>query len=224
MTDVGASNDPGDNGTISLLRRIESGIVDPKSLAVPDRRQLVGFLMADGYSTAEMGQILQFADRTIERDKKAVRESNAIARDPQLVEQMVGRLVTEAELAIQRIRRAVRERGVLPAVKVDGEHRCYQIVSDLIRSLRRLGYLPTATQKVEADLTHHVGEVPDLEDLHVEVRRLIKIHHETGEPDPNTKEQLVLLERQIAQADLATRVDQVSSQILDTEGKPDDTE
>ena len=81
MTDVGASNDPGDNGTISLLRRIESGIVDPKSLAVPDRRQLVGFLMADGYSTAEMGQILQFADRTIERDKKAVRESNAIARD-----------------------------------------------------------------------------------------------------------------------------------------------
>lgn len=68
-----------------------------------------------------------------------------IAFDPKLVEQMVGRLAGEAELAIQRIRRAVRDKvrnkDTPKTVRVDAEHRCYQIFSDLVGSMQRLGYL-----------------------------------------------------------------------------------
>lgn len=105
-TTVPGPADDGEISTVALLRKIESGAIDPKNIVVAERRQLVAFLLSDGYSVAEMGQILQVGDRTVERDKKAVRESNVIARDPKLVEQMVGRLVGEAELAVQRIRRA----------------------------------------------------------------------------------------------------------------------
>jgi hypothetical protein len=36
----------------------------------------------------------------IERDKKAICEANALSTDPELVEQMVGRLVCEVELVL----------------------------------------------------------------------------------------------------------------------------
>jgi len=45
-------------------------------------------------------QILKVSDRSIERDKKAIREANALSADPELVEQMIGRLVCEAELVL----------------------------------------------------------------------------------------------------------------------------
>ncbi len=92
---VPESSDKTDSGaaagtsTVTLLRKIQSDAVDLRSISVADRRQLIAFLLGDGYSTAEMSQILRVADRTVERDKKAVRESNAIARDPRLVEQMM---------------------------------------------------------------------------------------------------------------------------------------
>ncbi|MCP4594581.1 MAG: hypothetical protein GY842_27945 [bacterium] len=212
MTDSGAAVG---TSTVTLLRQIQSDAVDPRSISVADRRQLVAFLLGDGYSTAEMSQILKVGDRTIERDKKAIRESNALARDPRLVEQMMGRLVGEAELAVQRIRKAVRDKDTSKALRVDAEHRCYLIISDLVGAMQRLGYLPTAAQKVEADLTHHLGEVPDLAMLQGEVRRLRQICPVDGENAPDTIRQLSLLEQQITQADLASRVEVISSTLND---------
>ncbi len=216
--------DDGDGRTVSVLRKIESGALDPKCISVSERRQLVGFLMSDGCSTAEIAQILQVGDRTIERDKKAVRESNAIARDPKLVEQMVGRLVGEAELSVQRIRKAVRDKKVSPSVKVDAEHRCFQVVNDLFQSLQGVGYLPTAAQKFEADLTHHVGDVPDFGATRAEVVRLKEICRQHPDRNPEVVQRVLQLERQVAEADLATQVENVSGQITDTDGGPDDIE
>jgi hypothetical protein len=93
-----------ETATLALLRKIQTGTLDAKHIALPERRQLVAFLLSDGYSTAEMSQILKVGDRTIERDKKSIREGHAIDRDPKLVAQMMGRLVSEAELCVQRIR------------------------------------------------------------------------------------------------------------------------
>ena len=43
-----APADGGDNRTINLLRKIEKGVIDTSSIALSDRRQLVGFLIGDG--------------------------------------------------------------------------------------------------------------------------------------------------------------------------------
>ena len=226
-THLSKTTDPesgGETTTLALLRKIQSSAIDPKTIPVRERQQLVAFLMSDGYSVADMGQILKVGDRTIERDKKAIRESNVIVRDPRLVEQAVGRLVGEAELTVQRIRRAVRDKDTSKAVRVDAEHRCYQIISDLVGVMQRLGYLPTAAHKVEADLTHHVGEVPDFATMQTEVRRLQRIRHQTGDDAPEVTEQLGLLGRQITRADLASRVKFVSSTISDNGVSNDENE
>ncbi len=215
--------DPIDNGcetgTLELLRKIQQGKLDAKGIAVGERRQLVAYLQGDGFSTADIAQVLKASDRTIERDKKAIREHNAIERDPKLLEQMVGRLVGEAELSIQQLRKTARDKSTASGAKIDAYHRCYQIVSDLTEKLQRLGYLPTASHKVEASLTHHVAELPQFNELHDEVKRLKLVSERTIGGDPESTKQLALLESQITQADLASQVAQVSEKINSKDGE-----
>lgn len=208
-----SDNTPGDTGerTLSLLQKVQAGTVDPKCIRPAERRLIVSYLMADGYATADMAQILKISDRSIERDKKAIREANALAATPELVEQMVGRLRCEAELSIQRIRKAARDKNTPSAVKVDAEHRCYQIVSDMTASMRHLGYLPTATSKLQADFTHNIGQIPDFLQMQTEVQRLKQITGETQGTDPQLTEQLNEIESQLAKVDLANQIENISN-------------
>lgn len=200
-----------DERTLSLLQKIQTGSVDPKCIRPAERRQIVSYLMADGYCTADMAQILKVSDRSVERDKKAIRQANALAADPQLVEQMAGRLVCEANLSIQRIRKAVRDKKTKTAVKIDAEHRCYQIVSDMISSLQRLGYLPIATARLQADLTHNIGEIPALTQMQAEVKRLKQITGEIQKTDPQLTEQLNQIETQLIKVKLADKIENISN-------------
>ena len=178
MSDGKTPSDNGDTGdavTLDLLKQIQSGITDPRNIGRQARQQLVAALLSDGYSTSEMAKILKTSDRTIERDRQALRESTVLLKDPKLVSQMPGRLVVEAETVIQRIRRAIRAKDVPAAVRVDAEHRCYQVFSDFIQRMQGLGYLPTAKQQVEADMIHHMGTLPEYRDLESESGRLLQL-------------------------------------------------
>ncbi len=163
---------------LALLQEIRSGHRAPQSISPAERRSLVSMLMVEGQSTADIAHLLKVCDRTIERDKKAIREENAIAKDPKFVEQMVGRLVREAETCTQRIRKALRERDATVAEKIEGEHRCFQIADALAERLQSLGYLPTAAQKVEAELVGQRNQsTPTLAEIQHESLRLGRIHN-----------------------------------------------
>ncbi len=96
--------------TLALLQKIKDGQFEANSIEKAERKLLVRFLMAEGKSTAEIAHLLKVSDRTIERDKKALREEIAITKNPKLVEQMVGMLVYESELSVQRLRKVQRDR------------------------------------------------------------------------------------------------------------------
>lgn len=200
--------------SMELLGKVKAGTLPGDLLAPGDRQLLVILLSADGLSTAEIAQILKVSDRSVERDRRAIREGSAIPKDPKLVGQMVGRLMAEAELSVQRIRRVARERDVDPSVKVDAEHRCFQIVRDLVQSLQRVGYIPTVSQKVEADLTHHLGELPTLGDLQLEIDRLKLVGGEESGA-------FVEVESVVARAAAATCVKQLATAINENGGSHD---
>ena len=65
----------GERSTLALLKQIQAGGVDPQCIGLADRRQIVSYLMGDGYATAEIAQILKVSDRSIDRDKKHSRAS-----------------------------------------------------------------------------------------------------------------------------------------------------
>ena len=217
---LASENSTNDNEerTISLLQKIRTRTIDPNSIRLPERHLIVSYLMADGYGTAEIAQILNVSDRTIERDKKAIREANAIATDPELAEQVVGRLVLEADLSIQRIRKAVRDTDTPPAVKVDAEHRCFQIISEMTKSLQSLGYLPSASTKLQAEITHNIGQIPELPQLDLEAQRLLQLTGEIQDTDPRLLEQIDDIRTQIARVKLADRIQTVSN-IIENKGE-----
>jgi len=158
--------------SLVILQDIKSGKTDPSLLAPAERRLLVSLLVAEGQSTAEIAHLLQVSDRTIERDKQAVRKDNALAKDPELAGVMAGRLVDEAQICIQRMRKFQRDNNCPPAVKVEAEKSCFQVVNSLAERLQSMGFLPTAAQKLQADLMHHSEEALSLNEIQSELHRL----------------------------------------------------
>lgn len=183
-----------------LETQLRAGTVAGKDLLPETRQQLVMLLTADGLSTYEIAQVLKVADRTIERDRRAIRDLHAVDKDPQLVRQIVGELIGACHLTCQRMRRVAREKDVPPAAKIDAEHRCFQVIDQLAERLQKLGYLPTAIQRVDANLTHQVCEVPSGEDLEVELRRI------RGIAGDEHGEELAGVEEVLARAEAATRL------------------
>ena len=62
---------------------------------------------------------------------------------------------------------------------LDGEHRCFQILNELVERLQSLAYLPTAAQKLEAELVDQRGQsVPTLAEIQQESLRLGSIHNQ----------------------------------------------
>jgi transposase len=170
---------------LDILQDIKTGTIDPASLLPNQRKLLLPFLMAEGQSTAEIAHLLKVSDRTVERDKQAIREENALSQDPELVNIIAGRLVDEAQICIQRIRRCERENNCPPASKIEGEKVCFQITNDLTERLQSMGYLPTAAKRLEADLTHHMESTLSLAEIKSEAQRLQEIKKSL--PAKNTK-------------------------------------
>ncbi len=161
--------------TIALLQKIKNGQFEANSIEKAERMLLVPFLMAEGQTTAEIAHLLKVSDRTIERDKKALREEIAITKNPKLVEQMVGRLMYETELSIQVLRKVQKDKDASPADKIEAERASNQIRYQLFKMMQSLGYLPTAAQKIEADLTHRAASSLTLEEIQIEAGRVKQI-------------------------------------------------
>jgi transposase len=157
---------------LDILQGIKKGTTDPASLLPHERKLIVPFLVAEGQSTAEIAHLLKVSDRTIERDKKAIREENAISQDPELVKIIAGKLVDEAQICIQRIRKFQRDTNCPPAAKIEGEKGCFHIIDSLAERLQSMGYLPIAAKKLEADLTHHMENTLSLDEIKSEAQRL----------------------------------------------------
>jgi hypothetical protein len=203
--------------TLDILKNIKAGKIKPESLSPDQRRPLVALLMAEGQSTAEIALLLQTSDRTIERDKKAIRENNAIAEDPAFTGIMAGRLFDEAQICVQRIRKFQREPNCPPAAKIEGERACFQITNDLTERLQSLGFLPTAVTKLEAKFSRGIDEIPSIDDIEAEVARLEKMTLDGSE----NKNQILALSREIKKAKLAGQVLEIKED-LESKGTQND--
>ena len=181
---------------IAVIKGIRSGGVNPKRIDQDLRRRCTEYLSLEGYSVPEMAGILGISDRTVSRDRDAIRRTNALKPDAGFVEQMVGRLVQEADVAITRTRRAVRGKDATVADKLTAEKNCWQIVSELVENLRRVGYLPSAAVEFRGDVTHRVG-LPATGDILAEIERVKAIGLETGSKNPEVLDALAVVTQDV---------------------------
>lgn len=161
-----------------VLRDIKNGVLDTSNLSADDRRLCVAQLVGEGLSVGEIAQVLRVSTRTVTRDRQAIHEQNAIEPDPRLGYLFAGRLAAEYEATSARIRRVTRDKDTPPAVKIDGEYKCYDMFDRLVQRLQSIGLIPTAAQRVQSELTHNLGDLSSMADLRNEVLRLETIERE----------------------------------------------
>lgn len=213
-----------DRSVLSLIRGIQQGAIEASSLAIEDRRQCVEHLMIEGYTVAEIAEILKVTDRTIARDKATNRQANAIECDPKMTGQMVGQLINQADSCLQRIRRVTRERDTPPNVRIDGERACWVIFQSLVQRLQSLGYLPTAPQQLQAELKHQIESVPGFGEMKDEVARLemiVNTHEITEENLPLIKE-LTELKDQVERGSLSEQITSIQIHLTSNGGTSDE--
>jgi len=87
--------------TLDLLQAIMNGQVDPSSLSGHLRLGCVEVIRASGRSVAEIAKILKIGERTVKRDLKLLRKSQAQALTPQYINEQRGELLRYANLAFQ---------------------------------------------------------------------------------------------------------------------------
>lgn len=168
-----------------VIRDIKNGVIETSSLSADDRRLCVAQLAGEGLSVGETAQVLRVSTRTITRDRQVIHEQNAIEPDSRLGALFAGRLAAEYEATAARIRRVTRDKETPPAVKIDGEYKCFDMLERLVQRLQSMGFVPTAAQRIQGDLTHNLGDLSSIADLRNEVLRLEKIEREAqGAPPP----------------------------------------
>jgi len=174
------TNTPPVRGVLDHIGDLKSKKIEGSALSIEQRHEVVEYLQAEGVSTVEISRLLGMTSRTIRRYTEAIRQNNAMEADPKLLGLLVGEFVTEARSSVSRIKRAMREKNTPLAVRIEGELAIFQIYDGLSSRLQSLGHLPSATLRLQADLTHNLGEVLGYAELAQELDRLKEITPESS--------------------------------------------
>jgi hypothetical protein len=171
---------PEEHSAFDILRLIKLQELDPKTLKPEDRRTCVLHLLGEGLSTSEIAHVLRCNDRTIERDRRDIRESNSLRVDPGFADRVAGELMTEGDMTISRIRRAARDAAAAPGDRIAAEKSCFDIRCQLIDRLQSLGYLPNAARRTEFSFRADGNALSNL-DLSQEINQMVLVVQQ----DPN---------------------------------------
>lgn len=212
-----------DRPAISVVRDIQKGAIEATSLAIVDRRRCVEYLTYEGYSVADIGEILKVTERTISRDKAAIRQANAVESDPQMAGQMLGQLLNQADTCIQRIRKVTREKETPANVRIDGEKACWLIYDTLVRRIQSLGYLPTAPQQFQGEIKHQIEALPGYGEMNDELVRLevIVSTNDTNDENLPLLKELTDLKDQAERGSLSEKINVIKKQLV-IEGETSD--
>jgi len=163
------TKDASERSALDLLAEIRSGRLAPRTLDAPTRREVVACLVAEGASTAEIANLLEVTDRTIRRDLEEIRRANALRVSEEFPSQFAGELIEMARTEIGRLRRVGRDKNADAHARIAASREACEIMHKLTSQLQSLGFLPSATQRVHAELTHTFGSVPTLDEVRREV-------------------------------------------------------
>ena len=93
------------------VRDVSQGRIAAPNLTLEDRCACVEYVTAEGLTVPEIAVTMGVCDRTVNRDRRAIRRANALKPSQALGDELVSELRARAESSIARLRRAVRDTG-----------------------------------------------------------------------------------------------------------------
>jgi len=111
-------------------------------LAPVDRQACVTWMVLEGKSVPEIAKILSVSEKTIERDKRAIRQRNALRVGDNLTVEIAGDMLAQHEASIAKVRRTANRKDAKPSDCIEAEKTIWMIKEGCVRTLHRLGCLP----------------------------------------------------------------------------------
>jgi hypothetical protein len=124
-----------------ILQRLQSGSLSPNAIDKGMRRDCLEVLELEGRTQSAMAKLFEVADKTIQRDFKAIRERNRLRYDATDVQERLGWYARSVGNDIQYLRRLSRS-AADESVRILALKTLNEIQVDHIKTMQSLGYMP----------------------------------------------------------------------------------
>jgi len=196
---------------LTLIKQIKEKKLDPAVLSAEDRRRCVDVLWSEGYAVPEIAQILKRGERTIFRDRTALRSDHALTVHPRFALEMAGDLMRQTECSTARLRRIARDTSVSAMERIMAENFAIKAFVDMISKLQSMGYLPRIPTGVVAQVVGASGgdPIPAYDRIAQRIEELESVDRELGLDDPERVEQRRIIREIVERGRTAAQIDQM---------------
>ena len=196
---------------LSLIKDIKDGRCNPKTLDKELRQQCVEVFLTEGYSKAQMAQILGRSEKTIKRDMNEIYLSNYLNSDHNLLKVVIGRLMMAINIHRNHLMKLARVKGSSVSEKTQAELFAFKVLTEGISKLQSLGYLPLQPQAVIGEVSLNVSNDSEksYQDLQADISELEKLHEDTGDMPVEIKNEIEKLKQSIAKASIESEIKQL---------------
>ena len=132
-----------------LLHRIQAGLLAPDQLTQAQRRACVHHLSQDGFSNLDIAQLLDIHERTVQRDRRAHRKSEALRPDCFLGDELMGEYQSLAQGSIQRPIRLSQDQIASATSRLRIEETIYRIFHRFLQTMRELDYFERGSARLQ---------------------------------------------------------------------------
>jgi len=129
------------NSIFELAKQLENKSINPSDARKGDLKKCADLFKSRGYSNADIAEILDVDEKTVQRYIKDQREENALAISSDFQKQMVGEVVRDWHKQYYRLLRLSYSEGMTANEVMKAIYLAHQVEKDGIELLERLGYL-----------------------------------------------------------------------------------
>lgn len=194
---------------LTVIKQIKENKVDPAVLSTEDRRRCVDVLWGEGYTVPEIAQILKRGERTIFRDRTALRSAHALNVHPRFALEMAGELMRQTECSTARLRRIAREANASAMERIMAESSAIKAFVDMIGKLQSMGYLPRIPTGFVAQVVGASGgeAIATYDQLARRLEELESVDRELGLDDPERVQQRQMFREVVERGRTAAQIE-----------------
>lgn len=216
-----------DRPILSIIQKIKTGEIDPKGLLRDVRRQCVEALLFEGYSVAQIAQILSCSEKTVRRDIDILQDQNFAARNANLVNRLIGNLLIKMETHSSFLMRLARGREGSVGERVQAEYLAWKATEEATKLLQTMGILPLKPKEIIGDFSHHMtGSQAEksFEELGKVLDEVLSVAEETDTVTPELKQNVSALRLKLEKSKIEYEANKLLIENNETQSKEDQNE
>jgi hypothetical protein len=134
-----------------LISALHSGQITQDQLTTERRQACVAHLTLEGFSSSEVAHLLSVSERTIHRDRAAVRRAYAVKPADDLGDELLGELERLVHAAVQRAQRIARDPNAKPELRLSASQGAVRTYRQFVETTYRLKYIKDGRERLNHD-------------------------------------------------------------------------